>query len=103
MSFSIRLDNKPRTLDFRTGNNGWGHCLHGNTWTRVEPRVEGPFWRRKIIDRVQVTVHCRDPRVGDILLYDGKSGLTRKTVIVVVDSYGDPDDMFDLTLEEVTE
>lgn len=101
----LRLDNKPRTFDFRLGKQGWGHALHASTFQMEKPRVvkRGLFKKSQKIDRVSVMVHCQSPRVGDLVVYEAKSGTVRTCEIVGIEYCQDVDDMFTLTLEEATQ
>jgi len=98
----LRLDDKPRTFDFRPGKSGWGHNLHASTFRSAPPRVVKRGWFKKPlkVERVSVMVHCESPRRGDTVIYEAKSGLVRRCEIVDIKPCRDPHDMFTLTLEE---
>lgn len=98
----LRLDDKPRTFDFRPGKQGWGHAMHGSTFRVAEPRVvkRGLFKKPLKVERVSVMVHCQGPRLGDTVIYEAQSGKIRTCEIVEIDPCFNPRDMFTLTLEE---
>uniref|UniRef100_A0AB74UGY0 Uncharacterized protein n=1 Tax=Caulobacter phage BL57 TaxID=3348355 RepID=A0AB74UGY0_9VIRU len=98
----LRLDNGPRTFDFRPGKQGWGHALHANTFRIAKPRRVKCGWFKKPveIERVSIMVHCQGPRLGDTVIYEAKSGTIRTCVIVEIDPAIGVDDMYTLTLEE---
>lgn len=103
MVFALRLDNGPRTYDFRAGKTGWGHALHSFTWKDAPSRYERRgFLRRRVevAKRITVAVHTSPmPRTGDRALITGASGRDWNMAVVAVEPFGDPRDMHRLTLE----
>ncbi|AFU87355.1 hypothetical protein CcrMagneto_gp185 [Caulobacter virus Magneto] len=101
----LRLDNGPRTFDFRPAKQGWGHALHASTFQIAPPRKVKRGWFRKplLIDRASVMVHCQGPRLGDTVIYEAQSGKIRTCVIVGIEPAIGVDDMYTLTLEMAPE
>ncbi|AFU86667.1 hypothetical protein D869_gp247 [Caulobacter phage CcrRogue] len=98
----LRLNNGPRTFDFRPGKQGWGHAMHSSTFSVAKPRLVKRGWFRKplVIERISVMVHCQGPRLGDFVIYLTQSERIRTCVIVDIIPCGDPRDMYTLILEE---
>lgn len=101
----LRLDNGPRTFDFRPKQQGWGHALHASTFQIAPPRKVKRGWFKKplLVDRASVMVHCQGPRLGDKVIYETQSGKIRTCVIVGIEPAIGISDMYTLTLEMAEE
>jgi hypothetical protein len=96
----LRLHNDPITYDVRTGHQGWGNALHASTWGKEKPRIEGPFWRRRKIERASVMVHLNPPpRAGIDKLRFTVQGGDKTVLIAEVEWTVTVDDMYTLILE----
>ena len=92
-------------LDFRVGNNLWGHAMHAVTMRQVTPRK----WKERLSDRFQkayrvsVMIHfTRCPKIGEEFLWSAKAGHVVHAKVYDVDPCMDPKDMYTVFLRVKT-
>lgn len=91
-------------VDFR-GPARWGHALHTFSWT-ILGRPRRAWWdlwarykdHRDNVRRHSVLVHAQGIRLGVTVIWESASGPLYGR-IVEVDPMGDPDDMYEITIE----